>query len=219
MRPGTVIVRSRVAYTLLAGFLAIGAVLVATLTKAPAEALSSNGVTVIGDFGSFEGKAVVCQASERIPASTAAIRVSLIANIGPAVSVVLVSGNRIVARGERGPGWASGSLTLPLHPTVGRAIDAEICLTRNPVAIPVGLFGNLAPRALAARSDGEPLPGRMRVEYLVPGRRSWYSLGRHVARRLGLGHVPSGGWIVVPLAAMMAMGLSLATWLLMREER
>ena len=102
---------------------------------------------------------------------------------------------------------------------MSRATDATICLTRNPVAIPVGLFGNVSPRAVAATSDGEPLPGRMRVEYLAPGRRSWFSLARYVARRLGLGHVPSGAWTVAPLAAIMAMTLCLGAWLLIREER
>jgi hypothetical protein len=211
--------RPLVAITLLIGFLAIGAALVATLSQAPPKVISSDAITVAGNLGSFEGGATVCQADEHIPASTSAIRISLIANIGPAISAVVLNGSQIIARGQQGGGWASGSLTLPLQPVVSRAIDATICLTRNPVAIPVGLFGNLTPQAIAATSNGEPLPGRMRVEYLASGRRSWFSLARYVAIRLGLGHVPSGAWIIIPLALAMASTLGLGTWLMIREAR
>jgi hypothetical protein len=85
--------------------------------------------------------------------------------------------------------------------------------------MPVELAGNVAPRALAATVNGKPLRGRLRIEYLARGHRSWLSLAKHVARRLGLARTPSGTWIVLPLVAMMAIAVALGGWLLMREQR
>ena len=79
------------------------------------------------------------------------------------------------------------------------------------------LAGNATHGALAATVNGRPVSGRMRVEYLARGNRSWLSLAKHVARRLGLGHAPAGTWIVLPLAALMATAVALGAWLLMRE--
>jgi hypothetical protein len=213
--------RNQVAITLAVGFVLIAAGLGGVLVQAPDEIVSANSITVAEELGLFREHTTVCQANERLPASTAALRISLTAlHAGPAVSVTVSRGSQIVARGHRDAGWFSGSLTLPLQPRVARSVDAKICLTRGPpVAAPVEIAGNIAPTGLAATVNGKPLPGRMRIEYLTHGHRSWLSLAAHVARRLGLGHAPSGTWIVLPLAAMMAIAVALGAWLLIREQR
>jgi hypothetical protein len=209
----------KVAITLACGFAVITAVLIALLLHAPDEIISTNSIAVAEELGVFSRHTTVCQANERIPASTTALRMSLIAYIGPAVSVAVSQGGQVVATGHHNGGWVSGSLTLPPKPAVATPIDATICLTRDRGAELAGLFGNAAPRALAATSNGSPLPGRMRTEYLARGHRSWLSLAHHVARRLGLGHSPSGTWIVLPLVAMMAIAVALGAWLLTRERQ
>jgi hypothetical protein len=201
------------------GFILITAVLGVILLRAPDDVISTNFVTVTQQLSLFGRHAKVCQATERLPASTEALRISLIGYFGPTVSVAVSHEGQIVASGQRNAGWFGGSLTLPLHPAVRTPLDAKICLTRDPGGLPVELAGNVAPTALAATVNGKALPGRMRVEYLRGGHRSWLSLARHVARRLGLGHSPSGTWIVLPLAAMMAMAAALGAWLLLREAR
>jgi hypothetical protein len=211
--------RYQVAITMAFGFVLITAVLVGILVHAPDEVKSSNSTTVSRELGLFSPHATVCQANERLPASTAALRVSLIAYIGPAVSLTVSHGSQIVASGHRNTGWVGGSLTLPLQPPLATPIDAKICLTRDSGALLAGLLGDAAPSTLTATINGKPLPGRMRIEYLTRGHRSWLSLAKHVARRLGLGHAPSGTWIVLPLAAMMAIAVALGAWLLMREQR
>src|ERR1039458_1004774 len=211
--------RYQVAITLAFGLVLITAALVGLLAQTPDEVRSTNYITGQQELGLLRPHATVCQADERLPASTAALRMSLIAYIGPAVSVTVSRGGQIIASGHRDAGWVRGSLTLPLQPRVATPQDVKICLTRDPGVGLAGLFGHVTPRALAATSDGMPLPGRMRIEYLARGHRSWFSLAEHVARRLGLGHSPSGTWIVIPLAAMMAIAVALAAWLLMREQR
>jgi hypothetical protein len=201
------------------GFVLIVGVLIGILAHAPAEVLSTNYVRVTGPLGLFREHTTVCQANERIPTSTEAIRISLIAYLGSAVSLTVSREGQIVASGHHGAGWVSGSLTLPLRTPIAETLNAKICITRDPGYLPVELAGDTAPRALAATVDGTPLTGRMRIEYLGRGDRSWLSLTKHVARRLGLGHSPSGAWIVLPLAVMMAIAVTLGAWLLLREQR
>jgi hypothetical protein len=195
------------------------ALLARVLLEAPPMVIASNSVTVTRELAHFPSHAIVCQAGEVLPASTTALRMSLIAYVGPAVSMAVSHDGHVIARGHHGAGWVSGSLTLQLHPEITRAMSVNICLTRDPVAIPLGLFGNSSTRRLAARVNSRPLPGRMRVEYLKRGHHSWLSLARYVARRMGLGHFPSGGWIVIPLTAIMAADLGLGLWLLRREAQ
>jgi len=210
--------RNQVAITIGVGFALIVAVLVVVLLQAPDERISTNSVVVQREIGLFSPHDAVCQSNERLPASTDALRMSLIAYIGPAVSVTVSHEGRVVARGHHSGGWISGSLTLPLRPSVSSQTGASICLTRDSSALVAGLLGQTAPTARAATNNGQPLPGRLRIEYLTHGHSSWLSMAKHVARRLGLGHSPSGTWIVLPLTALMAIALGLGAWLLMRER-
>ena len=210
--------RARVAVTISVGLALIGAVLLGVLLQAPDTVIASNHLTVRGEVGPFEPHTKVCQANEPLPASTAAIRMSIIAYLGPAVSVTVSHGGQIISRGQRGTGWIGGSLTLSLKHPIAASTDAEICVTRAPGPLAAGLLGNISPPDRAATSNGIPLQGRLRIEYLTRGHQSWLSKAKFVARRLGLGHSPSGTWIVLPLLAMMAIAVALGTWLLIREQ-
>jgi hypothetical protein len=201
------------------GLVVITAALVGVLAQTPKRMIASNYVTVEEELGLFPENATVCQASERIPASTAALRISIVGHVGPAVAVTVSHAGHIVAKGQLAAGWESNSPTLSIHPPVAKPLQATICLTRAAVALPVELAGSEAPKALLATSNGKALRGRMRVEYLGTGDRSWLSLAKHVARRLGLGHATSGAWIALPLIALMTMAVALGAWLLMRETR
>jgi hypothetical protein len=203
------------------GFALIAAALVWLLLQTPKAVISSNYVTVTQELGLLREHTKVCQTGERLPAGTEAIRVSMgaIAHVGPAVSATVSHEGHSVASGHHDAGWVSSSLTLPLRPPVEKPVDATICLTPGRIGMPVELIGNMAPRDLATTVNGTPLSGRMRVEYLTHGHSSWLSMARHVARRLGLGHSPSGTWIVFPLVALMALAVTLAAWLLLRDQR
>jgi hypothetical protein len=201
------------------GLVVITAALVGVLAQTPKKVIASNYVKVAEELGLFPKNTTVCQAGERIPASTVALRISIVAHVGPAVAVTVSHAGHIVAKGQLDAGWESASPTLPIHPPVAEPLQATICLTRAAVALPVELAGSEAPKALLATSNGQALEGRMRVEYLGTGNRSWLSLAKQVARRLGLGHATSGAWIALPLIALMTMMVALAAWLLMREAR
>ncbi len=213
--------RSHVAITIGCGLAVIAAAVIGILVQTPDQVISSNQVVGGRELAMFHEHTVVCQADERLPARTVALRVSLaaVAHVAPAVSVAALHEGQVVASGHHNAGWVGVSLTLPLKPPVAAPVDAKICLTRGPAGMPVELLGNVAPAARAATVNGTPLSGRMRVEYLARGHQSWLALAKHVARRLGLLHEPSGTWIVLPLAALMAIAVALACWLLLREQR
>lgn len=213
--------RSHVAITIGCGLAVIAAAVLVILVQVPDQVISSNQVAGGRELAFFHEHTTVCQGDERLPARTVALRVSLaaVAHVAPAVSVAASHEGRILAGGHRNAGWVGVSLTLPLQPAVPAPTDAKICLTRGPAGMPVELLGNVAPANRAATVNGNPLSGRMRVEYLTRGHQSWLALAKHVARRIGLLHEPSGTWIVVPLAALMSIAIALACWLLMREQR
>ena len=201
------------------GALIIAGLLLGVLLQTPDRVIASNSVTVAGELGSAPGGATVCQAGERLPPSTQALRLSLAAYLGPAVSLSVVHEGAVVARGEHSAEWVSGSLTFKLRPAVRAETAATICITRDSRRLALGLLGGASAPAIAATESGTPLAGRMRVEYLTRGNRSWLSQAENVARRLGLGHSPGGTWIVFLLIAMMAGACILGTRLLIGEGR
>lgn len=79
------------------------------------------------------------------------------------------------------------------------------------------LVGEPAGAALAARSAAGPLPGRVVAEYLRPSRSSWWSLAPSVARRMGLGHAPSGTWSALLVLALMAAVVLVCSRVILRE--
>lgn len=210
--------RAQVAITLAAGLAVIAAALLAVVLQAPRRLIATNGVAPVATLIEFRPHTTVCQGDESVPAGTDALRVSAGAYIGPAVFVTLQRGGHTIARGHRESGWVSSSLTLPLSPASAAASTATICLRRDNGGLAAAIFGSETAGPLpAASANGRALTGRMRVEYLARGSRSWLSLAHFVARRMGLGHAPSGGWIVLPLAAMMLIAVALGGWLLIRE--
>jgi hypothetical protein len=202
-----------------AGVLLIAGLLLGVLLQSPARVIASNSVTVEGELGPVESGTEVCQAEERLPASTQALRVSVAAYLGPAVSLTVRREGTIIARGHHSAEWVSGSLTFPLSPEIRTATNATICLTRDRRDLALGLLGGVSRPAVAATSNGTPLAGRLRVEYLAHGRRSWFSLAHTVVRRMGLGHSPGGTWVVLLVLAMMAAACALAARLLIGGGR
>jgi hypothetical protein len=96
----------------------------------------------------------------------------------------------------------------PRRFTLGRPIEA------------VKIVGAHVPAAEGLVADGgERLGGRIRVEYLSPGRASWLSLAPSIARRMGFGHAWSGTWIVFALLAAMTSVTFLLAKVAVRELR
>jgi hypothetical protein len=194
--------------------LAVGLVLSGT----PTVVAGTNGVQLDARLGRTAQAIGVCQSDESLPRDTSAIRLSLEAPVGPKVTLEAFSGARLLTSGTRGAGWTGGSVTVPVMPLRSRASQVTLCIAAARPRGYLSIFGGHSSPALAARPiEGGELAGRVRSEYLRPGRSSWWSLGVSVARRMGLGRSVSGTGIAL-LVLLLMLGLTaLVSWLLLRE--
>jgi hypothetical protein len=202
----------------LAAGLAIIAIAVAVvLSASPLTVLATNAIPLNGALAIPWRHASACQAGEGVPASTVAIRISVVAIIGTRVRAQVLAGSRVIASGEEGPGWTGDSFTIPVRRFAHAVAPAEICFAVAPSHEGVGALGNDTATAIAARTGRGPLPGRLRIEYLGPGRSSWLALASTVARHMALGRAWSGVWVVFAVATLMLAVAALASGLTLRE--
>jgi hypothetical protein len=221
--------------TLAVGIALIAAVGAVTLTRSPPR-VARVGVPG-GDAGSTTTLAstpsdiTVCQAHEALPAGVTGIRLAIWAFYGAQVHVrVYSSDSQLLTEGRRGADWTSDSVTVPVKPLDHATPNVQLCFAIGPNSQPMLLLGARTqasetasasggdtPTPAAAASEHEHLGGRVGVEYLAAGRRSWWSQVLSVSRRLGLGRSFSGTWIALLLAALMAAVGVLAIRLTLRE--
>jgi hypothetical protein len=207
--------RIKVALTI--GLALLVLALALTLTQAPTS-LARRSTSEDQILGTVSHKVDYCQEDEVLPRETSAIRVHIYAEYGPRVTAALSQKGRVIAHGQQGVGWTGGAVTLPVGALSRTRSGVRLCvaLSLNGYET-VSLLGEQTPSARAAHSANTTLQGRLTVEYLRAGRSSWWSLLPEVARRAGLGHAPSGTWVLAFVAALMTGMLALCAGLLVRE--
>ncbi len=196
---------------LAAGLALLAMAIAVRVSRPPLAILGTNSVAAEGTIATSRGNATLCQGNEALPGGASAMRLGLSVNIGPRVTVTVMSGSQVIARGERAAGWTGEPLTVPIQPVPGTVSGADVCIAFGPALEPVELIGERA-----QRPTGEA-PGKVRIEYLRPGARSWWSLALGVARRMGRGRSPSGTWIALIPIALMAAAAVIASWLILRQ--
>ena len=207
----------RIKVVLTAVLTLIALAVLVVLLRSPSTVAATNGIeptTVLG-IATHDGSA--CQAGETLPAGITAIRITLDAPIGPRVSVEALAGQRIVTEGTQGTAWYGSAVTVPVTPTRRAFAHVTVCFQLRFVGGYVALRGADSPRAVAATADGRSLPGRLGISYLRPARESWWTLAPTVMRHMGLGRAASGTWIALPIAALIATAIAVASWVLVRE--
>ena len=126
-----------------------------------------------------------CQAGELLPAGTSAIRLWMLAYDGPRMHVAVYAGGRAITSGQRGSGWTSREVTVPLRPLSRAVSGATVCATFPLHDESLTVFGEATAHTIAAREGARALPGRMWIEYLRPGTRSWASLVPSILSHMG----------------------------------
>jgi hypothetical protein len=189
-----------------------------TLTRSPPRVVRTSSLghapvaTAISDI-SF------CQAGETLPAGVSGIRLSIWAFFGANIRVTVSSGARTLTAGRRGPDWTGSTVTIPVTPLRRAVSPVKVCVDVGPNNEALYFMGSKAPSsAVAVTSTGEPLAGRLGIEYLAAGNRSWWSRILEVARHMGLGHALTGTWVVLLIAALMAAVGGLAIRVALRES-
>ncbi len=212
----------RVRIALAAGLALLAIALLATLSRAPLEVIRSNQPAAESIephiAGIAAGKARVCQEDELVPAGTSAIDLSARTDtMGPALTVRVLSGGRVISEGSRAAGWRGPGLTVRVATIAHTVPHATVCFTTGTLLEMLGMRGEKTARAVGLISDGRRVAGRMKIRYLRRNPGSWFSTARSVARRMGLGHAPGGAWgALLPALAMIAAAV-LTAWLLLRE--
>jgi hypothetical protein len=188
-----------------------------TLTRSPPHVVRV-GARAAGSGPAFAGNAVVCQPNEVLPAGVSAIRLAVGAYFGSPIHVKVTAGSRVLTEGGRGPTWTGTSVTVPVTPLRYTASHVRLCFDIGPNSELVFLKGVASPaRETAVLGNGQPIGGRIGVEYLAAGQGSWWSRILTVARHMGLGRAFSGTWVALLVAALMAAVGVLAVSFTLRE--
>lgn len=191
---------------LVAGLTLLAIAVGLVLRQAPMSVAGTNkihdreGATI----ASTRHSASYCQADETLPSGTSATRISLAASIGPRVRVLVSSRGHPITGGEQESGWTGWVVTVPVKSVAHTVSGTTICVSFRPHDETVSLVGRRSPAAIAARDGQQPLAGRMSIEYLRPGTRSWASLASSVVRNMGFGRAWGGTWSVFLALALLA---------------
>jgi hypothetical protein len=190
-----------------------------TLAKSPVEVIAAN-TSEQQRLELVRHPLDACQANEVLPADTHAVRLQILALLGPKVSLLALQSGRVITSGQRSSGWTGGSVTVPVKPLSSTRPAVELCfalqLNGDESASVMGEPWQGPEAALAGESG---LPGRVRVEYLRPARSSWWSLVPAVARHMGLGNVVDGTWSVFAVVGLMASVVCLSSYMALRLPR
>jgi hypothetical protein len=211
MRSVAVVLAVGLAFTVLAG--------VAVLSQSPLTVAGGDSIPAKADVELERGDAVSCQPGGTLPRGTSAIRVAIEARaVGPTVTLRAYSGSHLVSQGQRAAGWgAAPTVTVPVNPLPHAVVHARICVALGATVEPVRLHGSATDPSSGQAGSLQGVA--LSMEYLRPGRESWWSLASSIAYRMGLGRAASGSWIVFLALALMLAVAVLAARLALRELR
>jgi len=209
----------RVAIALAAGLLTIAVGVALTLARRPLVLVAENLPQTHHTLIMARHSAGACQAGEVLPAGTSAVRLGLTTDIGSRVGVKVLADSRVIAEGTQRPGWRGASVTVALPPRPRTLAPVTVCFALTDLNSAIRMLGLATGAHVAARAEGKALPGRMHVEYLRPGPRSWWSMLSSVSWRLGLGRAASGTWYALLLLTLVVALVVLSSWAVLRESR
>ena len=195
---------SRAKFALASGLTLIAGGIGLTLAQAPPTVARSNEpgteeqvIAVTTESATF------CQARELLPAGTTAIRASLSAFTGPPIAVSVSAHGHEITSGSRGSGWTTRDVTVPVRPLHYAVANTTVCLAFHMSYEKLSVYGKVTSQANAARENGETTGGRLAIEYLRPGSRSWASLAGSISHKLGLARAAPGSWVTFAVLALI----------------
>jgi hypothetical protein len=209
----------RIKVALGAGLTLIAIAFALTLSHAPTTIAQTQFVLPESKLVFTTADAYACQRGETLPRDTSAIRLGLFAVSSPEVSVQVFAGSHRVAEGTLGRGWTAEGATVPVKELPHTVAPVKVCFALKHVIGTVQMLGKRTGTSEAALSEGKPLSGRVSIEYIQAGHRSWWSLAASVVRHLDLGHAANGAWDALLVLVLAATVLTLSSWLVIRELR
>jgi len=173
----------------------------------------------------------LCQANEIVPADTAALRMTIgtYGKPGPPLAIVVTapppaspSARAVaIARGRLAEGWRQGVISVPVSRVAQTHAEAMVCIA-NRGPWPVAIAGTTPPAHYGFDDylNGQSLASEVRIDYMLPGRPSWFSMLAKLAQRMTFGKGTYIGWMgwIAPLLLMLALVVVLVR-VLVRAER
>ena len=171
----------------------LGLALVAVATvlvlsdAAPRRSGSNASVRKAGGLVAISPGKRFCQPEALVPGHTAAVRTFFRfrpRSPGGPLTITLRHGDRGIASGHLPAGLSPGSPRVPIG-RIARDTSATVCFD-NQGSRTVQLAGNLTPEYGGNNPTGAKLPDVVRIDYIRPGRESWWEFAPVVAQRFGL---------------------------------
>lgn len=198
-------------------------VLAVVLTRSPPRVVRNSSVQTKYGLGFTQSEVTVCQGNEDLPAGVTAIRFWAVAFLGSHVQLAVYRGAQMLTEGRHGPDWVGQTVTVPVTPLSQATSGVRVCVAFAPNSELIQFFGTPAGPRTAARffrgnqiaSEAPPtgsgsLRGKLRIEYLGPSHRSWWSRVLAVATNMGFGHF-IGGKSVALLATLLFAAMTILT--------
>ncbi|HEX4467879.1 MAG TPA: hypothetical protein VH025_11890 [Solirubrobacteraceae bacterium] len=163
-----------------------------------------------------------CQGAELLPADTSDVRMTFGTYGHPGVPMSVVfraPGGRELTSGTLRPPWREGLVAIPVTHVAHATENASVCV-RNEGGSPVAIAGAVPDPGFTMKVGSKTIDGRLRYEYLRPGRESWFSLLPTVVHRSTLaksGLIRHWAWAGALLLMLAAVALGSRT--IVREGR
>jgi hypothetical protein len=165
---------------------------------------------------------MLCQPVMTLPADAASVEV-LIGTFGHPVPRMTASfedpGHQSIRPGRIAAGAREGYVQIPLGYPHGAAVGGTLCLHLGETVHPVVFAGDVFGAGnMSEQVNGVPQAGRIDVVYLRPGRESWWQLLGTLDERFGFGKASFFGDWTLPVAALLLLGVWIATLRLLGRE-
>jgi hypothetical protein len=198
----------RVAVAIVAASACILGALLLTLSQESERLALSNPIVNLGGHAFVPGGKTVCQRDETLNRGTRRLRFATGTDDPPAgpLEARLQVGDEVLARGRTAAPVVTGPADVRLDRRIERdLVGVELCVA-NLGRLPVSFGG--APYEPRASVGNTVQPGRMRVEFLLEGTRSWFEMAPVLARRFPLAKAGfMGSWTFWATGVLM-----LALW-------
>jgi hypothetical protein len=157
----------------------------------------------------------LCEASELVPGDTSGLELNADAKgaPGPALHASILT-----PHGTLAAGWQTGHIRIPLT-RVRDTTGATVCI-RNQGSTAVAFGGSIPDSGFQVEDAGQVINGRLRIDYLRPGRESWLQLLPTLVYRFSLGKSDLvRHWSAGAVLLLMMLAISLAFRTVLREEQ
>ena len=202
------------AVALVAGGLALG------MSGRAARSAGSDHVAPAGLVLAVPGGGVLCQRVAFLAADAARAQV-LISTVGGSAPDLrlrfLDARGAVVASGRVQAGAHPGYVSIPLAHVEPAIQPASVCLNVGGSSR-VLLGGEKGTVQLVSRVNGTPRAGAITLLYLRAGQESWWDLLPELDARVGLGKAAIFGDWTLPAAALLLVGVWVATLRLLLRE-